>query len=89
MLIKPLVTEKATNLSAQNQYVFMVAPRANKIEVAKAVASVYHVKPLGVNLVNVKGKQVTRGRVRGNRKDWKKAIVTLAAGQTIKMYEGV
>lgn len=89
ILIKPLVTEKATNLSAHNQYVFMVASSANKIEIAKAITAVYHVKPLSVNLVNVKGKQVTRGRIRGTRKDWKKAIVTLAAGQTIKMYEGV
>lgn len=89
ILIKPLVTEKATNLSTHNQYVFMVASGANKIEIAKAVSSVYHVKPLSINLVNVKGKKVTRGRIRGVRKDWKKAIVTLAAGQTIKMYEGV
>jgi len=89
ILIKPLVTEKATNLSTHNQYVFMVASSANKIEIAKAISSVYHVKPLSINLVNVKGKKVTRGRIRGVRKDWKKAIVTLAAGQTIKMYEGV
>lgn len=89
ILIKPLVTEKATNLSTLNQYVFMVATSANKIEVAKAISAVYHVKPLSINLINVKGKKVTRGRIRGVRKDWKKAVVTLAAGQTIKMYEGV
>jgi len=89
VLIKPLVTEKATNLGAQNQYVFMVAKTANKIEVAKAITAVYQVKPTSVNLINVLGKKVARGRIRGSRKNWKKAIVTLAAGQTIKVYEGV
>lgn len=89
VLIKPLVTEKATNLSAKNQYVFMVSPGANKVEVAKAITAVYQVKPVSVNLINMKGKKVTRGRIRGARKDWKKAIVTLAAGTTIQVYEGV
>lgn len=89
ILIKPLVTEKATNLGAHNQYVFMVAKNANKIEIAKAINAVYNVKPTSVNLINMKGKKVSRGKVTGSRKDWKKAIVTLAAGQTIQVYEGV
>lgn len=89
VLIKPLVTEKAANLSATNQYVFMVAKEANKIEVAKAVYEVYKIKPLGVNIVNNKGKRVRRGRQVGKRKDWKKAIVSLPAGKTLNIYEGV
>lgn len=89
LLVKPLVTEKATNLSAENKYVFVVKNKANKIEVAKAIESVYGVKPLEVNIINMKGKQVSRGRIRGQRKDWKKAIVTLAKGETITIYEGV
>lgn len=89
VLIKPLVTEKAANLGAQNKYVFAVAETANKIEVAEAVAMVYGIKPLSVNIVRVKGKQVRYGRIRGERKDWKKAIVMLPAGKTINIYEGV
>ncbi len=89
LLIKPLVTEKATTLSASGKYVFIVANSANKISVAKAVESVYGVKAKSVNIVSMKGKSVTRGKIKGKRKDFKKAIVTLAKGETIAIYEGV
>lgn len=89
LLIKPLVTEKATNLAAENKYLFVVEKSSNKIEVAKAVKAIYGVEPLCVNIINMKGKRVARGRIRGQRKDWKKAIVTLAKGASISIYEGV
>jgi large subunit ribosomal protein L23 len=89
ILVKPLITEKATNLGIHNKYVFVVSLKANKIEVAKAVEAIYGVKPVKVNISNVSGKKVTRGKIRGQRKDWRKAIVTLPEGQTIKIYEGV
>ncbi len=89
VLVKPLVTEKATNLGAHNKYVFVVALNANKISVAKAVEATYGVKPIKVNIANASGKKVARGKVRGQRKDWRKAIVTLPQGKTIKIYEGV
>ena len=89
ILIKPLVTEKATNLGALNKYVFAVDAAANKIEVAKSVYAVYGIKPVGVRIVNVLGKTIRYGRVRGRRKNWKKAIITLPAGKTINIYEGV
>ena len=89
ILIKPLVTEKAATLSAHNKYVFMVDRDANKISVAQAVLAIYKVKPLSVNIINVGGKKVTRGKVTGQRKDWRKAIVTLPKGKTISVYEGV
>lgn len=89
ILVKPLVTEKATELVSQNKYSFVVTREANKIEVAKAVYAVYGVKPVSVNVVAMKGKAVTRGKVKGKRKDWKKAIVTLKKGESIKIYEGV
>ena len=89
ILIKPLVTEKVTNLGVLNQYVFAVASKANKIEVARAVKAVYGVKPVKVNMIKMLGKKAGYGRISGKRKDWKKAIVTLSAGQTIKVYEGV
>ncbi|MCU0679217.1 MAG: 50S ribosomal protein L23 [Planctomycetes bacterium] len=89
ILIKPLVTEKAANLGAENKYVFAVAPSANKIEITKAVTQVYGIKPISVNIVRVKGKKVRYGRIRGERKDWKKAIIMLPAGKSINIYEGV
>lgn len=89
ILIKPLITEKATDLSAANKYVFMIAPHANKIEVAKAIKAVYGIKPTQVNLINIPGKRVSRGRISGRRSDRRKAIVTLPKGETIKIYEGV
>jgi len=89
VLVKPMVTEKATNLGSSNQYVFMVGIDTNKIEVAKAIQEVYGVKPISVNIIKVKGKKVNRGRITGKRKDFKKAIVTLKKGDTISVYEGV
>ena len=89
ILAKPLVTEKVSNLGALNKYVFAVAPKTNKIEVAKAVKEIYGVKPVRVNMIKMAGKQARYGRIIGRRKDWKKAIITLPAGQTIKIYEGV
>jgi len=89
VLVKPLVTEKATNLGAHNKYAFVVSLKANKISVAKAIEDTYGVKPLKVNIANVSGKKVARGKIRGQRKDWRKAVVTLPQGKTIKIYEGV
>ena len=89
ILVKPLVTEKVSNLGALNKYVFAVAKTANKIEVARAIKEVYGIKPTSVNIINKIGKKARYGRVSGRRKDWKKAIITLPQGQTIKIYEGV
>lgn len=89
ILAKPLVTEKASVLAAENKYFFGVYPGANKIEIAKAIKEVYGVKPISVNIVNMRGKNVRAGRTAGKRKNWKKAIVTLKKGETIKVYEGV
>lgn len=89
ILIKPIVTEKAANLSAENKYVFEVAKNANKIEVAKAVLEVYGIKPVNVNVMNFKGKKISRGRFFGKRKDWRKAVVSLEKGKTINVYEGI
>src|SRR3990167_3454723 len=62
---------------------------ANKIEVAKAIKEIYGIKPIGVNIMNRLGKKARYGRVSGRRKDWKKAIITLPKGETMKIYEGV
>lgn len=89
ILIKPLVTEKGSDLNTQNKYLFEVDKNANKIEIAKAITEVYGVKPTSINVSRVLGKTVRRGRYTGKRKNTKKAIVTLAKGDTISVYEGV
>lgn len=87
VLFRPLVTEKASGLGAVNKYVFAVAPKANKITIKKAIAELYGVSPLAVNVINLRGKNVRYGRTSGQTRAWKKAIVTLRQGETIKVSE--
>ncbi|AKT53388.1 MULTISPECIES: 50S ribosomal protein L23 [Selenomonas] len=88
ILVRPLITERTTQLMAEGKYVFVVAKAANKIEIAKAVAEVFKVKVAKVNTVNVTGKKKRMGRTEGKRPDYKKAIVKLAPGETIEFFEG-
>ena len=88
ILVRPLITERTTQLMAEGKYVFVVAKAANKIEIAKAVAEVFKVKVAKVNTVNVTGKKKRMGRTEGERPDYKKAIVKLAPGETIEFFEG-
>ncbi len=89
ILIRPLISEKASHAQAFNQYFFAVALDANRIEVAKAVKEVYGIAPIKVNIIKLEGKVRNFGRIAGRRKDWKKAMVTLPKGKTISLYEGV
>ena len=89
VLIRPIVSEKASRQQSDNQYFFAVAYDTNRIEVAKAIKAVYGVAPIKVNMIRVEGKARRFGGVKGRRKDWKKAIVTLPKGKTISVYEGV
>ncbi|PIR93352.1 50S ribosomal protein L23 [Candidatus Falkowbacteria bacterium CG10_big_fil_rev_8_21_14_0_10_43_10] len=89
ILVKPLVTEKASGLGVLNKYAFVISDQANKILISRAVEQVYGVKPEKVNIISMKGKQVRSRRVTGRRKNWKKAIVTLPEGKSINIYEGV
>jgi large subunit ribosomal protein L23 len=84
----PWMTEKSTAIrSMSNQYVFKVKPSANKIEIKQAIEARFQVKVLSVNTVNVQGKlKRTRG-ILGRRNDWKKAVVRLQEGDTIKELE--
>ena len=86
ILIRPMVTEHTTDLMAEGKYVFIVDKRANKIQIADAVEEVFKVKVENVNTINVKGKVKRRGRIVGKRKDYKKAIVKLAQGETIEFF---
>ena len=87
ILIRPLITERTTQLMAEGKYVFVVAKAANKIEISKAVSDIFKVKVESVNTVNVLGKVKRMGRSVGKRSDYKKAIVKLAAGETIEFFE--
>lgn len=89
ILVRPLLSEKTTMLESSGQYSFHVTPQANKIEVKKAIVSVYGVQPTRVNIVNVEGKKKRSGKIAGRRMDWKKAIVTLKKGDKIDIHEGV
>ena len=89
VLIAPHVSEKAATLASRGVYVFDVPLSANKIEVRKAVESLWSVNVETVRIVRGMGKRLTRGRVRGQRNDWKKALVSVRQGQTIDLYAGV
>ena len=90
ILKKPLVTEKGTSLREKsNKVIFSVAPDANKIEIKQAVEELFNVHVQDVKTINVKGKTKRWGFRSYQRSDWKKAIVTLKAGETIEFYEGV
>jgi len=88
-LSMPLVTEKATDLAMFNKYCFIVPKSVNKSEVLKKVINAYGVKPIKINFVQKAGKLVRYGRRFGETKAYKKAIVTLKAGDKIELYEGV
>jgi len=88
IILRPLVTEKMAIEASKNKYGFLVNRTATKNQIKQAVEEIYKVKPVSVNTVNVQGKMIYRGRNSGKRTDMKKAIVTLASGQTIT-HEGV
>ncbi|HOE66968.1 MAG TPA: 50S ribosomal protein L23 [Candidatus Hydrogenedentes bacterium] len=82
----PLLSEESTILSTtKNQYVFRVDPRANKGQIRDAIERIFSVKVEAVNTMNYLGKVRRRGRHEGRRPAWKKAIVTLRAGDTIEL----
>ena len=81
----PQVTEKATGLVGQNQYVFKVWPRANKVETKKAIEDLYGVDVISVKIIKVPRKRRRLGRISGWRKGYKKAIVKIKEGQKIEI----
>lgn len=84
VLVRPLVTEKSTNLKEDwRQYSFEVQPDASKGDIAKAVEALFNVRVVKVRTVNVPGKLRRMGRNQGYRPDWKKALVTIAQDQKI------
>jgi large subunit ribosomal protein L23 len=90
VIIRPVLTERNTELMEGNRYTFEVAPDANKIQIKEAVEVAFDVKVLAVNTLTVHRKlRRERTRFKGYRSGWKKAIVTLAPGDKIDVFEGV
>jgi large subunit ribosomal protein L23 len=87
VLIKPIVTEKASNLMADNKYTFKVAKAANKIEIKYAVENVFKVDVVDVRTMNLPGKRKRQGRAVGMTPEWKKAIITLKQGQRLPIFD--
>lgn len=85
ILKTPQVTEKATDLTKENQYVFKVFPKANKVEIKKAVNQLYGVEVLDVKIIKVPAKKRRLGRISGWRKGYKKAIVKIKKGHKIEV----
>ncbi len=89
VILKPVVTEKSTILSENNQIVFLVNINSNKIDIKKSIELIYGVKVNSVNIIRVKGKtKVFKGKI-GKRSDFKKAIISLSKGQSIDLSLGV
>jgi large subunit ribosomal protein L23 len=88
-ILSPVITEKATMLSEQNKVVFKVAHDATKDEIAAAIEELFKVKVTKVNTMVTKGKTKFFRGIKGRRGDVKKAIVTLAAGQSIDITTGL
>ena len=100
---RPLLTEKGTRLketggnpgkeldpeSIKSQLLFEVAKDANKVEIRHAVEKLWNVSVVDVRTAIVRGKEKRMGRFVGKRSNWKKAMVTIAAGQNIEFFEGV
>ena len=87
---RPLFTEKSTRVQERdNQYAFAVEPSATKRDIAAAIEKLFEVQVTNVRTQNYRGKERRMGRFAGRRSSWKKAIVTLAEGQSIELYENI
>lgn len=89
IIIRPLITEKNTNLMILNKYCFEVDRHATKAQIKQAIETIFSVKVAKVHTMNMRGKQRRFGRHIGYTPDRKKAIVTLAVGDRIELFEGV
>ena len=96
VIIRPVISEKSMDESQRGKYTFQVHPDASKIQIKAAIEELYKsekVTVVGVNVLTTKAKEkrrgTRRGRIVGHTSPWRKAIVTLAAGQKITFFEGV
>ena len=86
IIIRPIITERSFDMLDFNRYTFEVAKTASKIEIAKAVEEIFNVHVVKVNTANVKSKPKRQRYIAGKTRTWKKAIVTLADGDSIELF---
>jgi large subunit ribosomal protein L23 len=89
ILIEPVLSEKSNVMRDEGKFVFKVDSRATKTQVKEAVRRVFEVHPVSCNIINVKSKPKRLRYRAGYTSTWKKAVVRLAKGETIKVFEGV
>ncbi len=90
IILRPVITEKTMAGMEKGKYAFRVDPRATKVDIRQAIERIYRVRVAKVNTLNVKGKPRRQSRFHaGHTPRWKKAIVTLAEGQTIDVFDRV
>ncbi|MFA6522492.1 MAG: 50S ribosomal protein L23 [Patescibacteria group bacterium] len=88
-LLRPVVSEKSAHMADENVLVFDVAVNANRIAIKQAFKELYHVMPIRVNLVNIRGKHIRFGRSEGKQSNRKKAYIAVPKGTHIDIFEGV
>ncbi|HZA59036.1 MAG: ribosomal protein [Solirubrobacterales bacterium] len=88
VLIRPVVSEKSYALMSDGKYTFRVHDRAHKTQIAQAVEEIFDVKVRAVRTSKVRAKPKRRGLTTGTSRSWKKAVVQLAPGQRIELFEG-
>jgi large subunit ribosomal protein L23 len=88
VIVRPVVSEKSYALMAEGKYTFRVADRAHKLQIAHAVEEIFGVKVQKVRTATVKSKPKRRGLHSGRSRSWKKAVVQLAPGERIELFEG-
>ncbi|MGD8682966.1 MAG: 50S ribosomal protein L23 [Chloroflexota bacterium] len=93
IILRPVISEKSMDQSTVNKYTFAVADEANKMQIKAAVEELFKVTVLDVNVLTMKRKEKSRNRRRGRQvgytSPWKKAVVTIKAGDSIEFFEGV
>ena len=87
IIIRPVISEKTYGLLDENKYTFVVDPRANKTQIKQAIEGIFDVKVLSVNTMNRPGKRKRRGLIIGQRPNTKRAIVTVAQGDEIELFD--
>jgi large subunit ribosomal protein L23 len=87
VILRPVISEKSYEMLDENKYTFIVDPRANKTHIKQAVEKIFDVKVLSVNTMNRQGKRKRRGLIVGKRPDTKRAIVTVAPGDRIELFD--
>ncbi|WP_173355309.1 50S ribosomal protein L23 [Symbiobacterium thermophilum] len=89
IILKPLITEKSVAKMSEGKYAFKVRLDANKTQIKQAIEEIFGVTVVRVNTMRVRGKLRRQGKYIGRRSDWKKAIVQLKEGDSIKVFEGL